>query len=769
MRSRFCSFLLLCFFILTLSGCDLSWEEIKAKVGLNDKKESFILGDGYVLDFGSVTVGTENIQTLRIHGIALSGVQIVKFDLDDKANVFAVVNNTCTTPSNDEDTQDACDIKMLFKPKDIKDYQATVTVYGRITTGEQKNTKSLTKLTRISLKGTGAQAALYATPNVYDWGILNVSEQGAFIAQPAPIQISTHLAQPLQIQQVKVQGNFSIVEDACTSKSVSAQESCTVTVQPSIQKEGNYTGTLTILTSNPYVAPAVVILQAQAQYPSSVTVTPDKLVLKDKASANTKKASIKGTVQVQNTGFASLAVTQAVVQPETSEGGSQQWNVINDCTGLQLSKRETCQVSAIGTLDPGTYTARLVLSFDKLRHIIIPIEATIEKNTDETNDSDNNTELVDLSITPTSYNYGSVEVGKEESAEFTVSNNGSKSANISISVSGSSFHLTDAATCGSSLASKTSCTLNVTFKPTQTGQFKGTLTIQTDNATFTADLYGEAVNSTWPSAWLPYVKMYSSQVQGLVQYAVVPSGTTSNMDLTGITYTWSTPGGVVLTGDNSTSSIIVAYDKAGAYNTSVTIVGVNGEKETIDFEPIQITQPDDFSIAFRSAIPSDKWSRAPSDVSVTVDAIKLPNGDSYAGTTFLLDGEEAAVVSGTNALIPVQTIGSHLITAIGKTKNGLEATAYTVVDLVQGDSPVCQILSTGDGINQLILEAKCSVNMGIVAVYEWYVNGSTIPIRGFKVDFAKSDLQQGIHYVTLKATTDKGDYSTWMWKNPAVN
>jgi YVTN family beta-propeller protein len=71
-------------------------------------------------------------------------------------------------------------------------------------------------------------------------------------------------------------------------------------------------------------------------------------------------------------------------------------------------------------------------------------------------------------------------VGTSSSAQsVTMQNSGTKALGITSIVASGDFHQTH--TCGSSLAAGASCTINVTFKPTQIGTRTGTLSI-TDNA-----------------------------------------------------------------------------------------------------------------------------------------------------------------------------------------------------------------------------------------------------------------------------------------------
>jgi hypothetical protein len=74
------------------------------------------------------------------------------------------------------------------------------------------------------------------------------------------------------------------------------------------------------------------------------------------------------------------------------------------------------------------------------------------------------------------YDYGSVTTGQTASHEFTLSNNGGKSAGgVGVSVSGDGFAIT-ASGCGKALKPSATCNVTVTFAPGAAGGFTGTLT-----------------------------------------------------------------------------------------------------------------------------------------------------------------------------------------------------------------------------------------------------------------------------------------------------
>jgi hypothetical protein len=93
-----------------------------------------------------------------------------------------------------------------------------------------------------------------------------------------------------------------------------------------------------------------------------------------------------------------------------------------------------------------------------------------------------------VSISPTSLNYGNQTNGTTSAAQaVSITNNATSSQTIALSVSGD---FAQSNNCGSSLAAGASCTANVTFTPTVSGSRTGTLTVTVAGVPNTVSLSG---------------------------------------------------------------------------------------------------------------------------------------------------------------------------------------------------------------------------------------------------------------------------------------
>jgi type 1 glutamine amidotransferase len=100
-----------------------------------------------------------------------------------------------------------------------------------------------------------------------------------------------------------------------------------------------------------------------------------------------------------------------------------------------------------------------------------------------------------LAASPTSLNLGSVNVGATSASQaVTIANTGTAAAAISSISTSAQFGQTN--TCGTSIAAGGSCTVNVTFSPTTTGNASGTLTVNSSAPVVTVSLSGTGTTST---------------------------------------------------------------------------------------------------------------------------------------------------------------------------------------------------------------------------------------------------------------------------------
>jgi len=171
-----------------------------------------------------------------------------------------------------------------------------------------------------------------------------------------------------------------------------------------------------------------------------------------------------------------------------------------------------------------------------------------------------------VTLSPSTLDFGSVVVGKSSSSQTaTLSNSGSTAVSItSVTVTGThSGDFSQTNTCGSSLASSSSCTISVTFTPSAAGSRSATISItdSASNSPQTASLTGQGLQDFTLTA--------STTTQ------TVTAGGTASYDLT------IAPAGGFNQAVNLSCSGAPAHSTCAVQPASVTLDGTNSAAATL--------------------------------------------------------------------------------------------------------------------------------------------------------------------------------------------
>jgi Abnormal spindle-like microcephaly-assoc'd, ASPM-SPD-2-Hydin len=133
--------------------------------------------------------------------------------------------------------------------------------------------------------------------------------------------------------------------------------------------------------------------------------------------------------------------------------------------------------------------------------------------------------MLQLSVTPSSLNFGNVAVGAVGTQTATLTNTGNSNVDVAqISVSGGGFSTTGAMP-PSTLTAGQSATLSIAFSPTGASNFTGTVSVDSNaaNSPATINLTGTGIQAAhW--ATLNWVASNSPQVTGYNAYRATQSG-----------------------------------------------------------------------------------------------------------------------------------------------------------------------------------------------------------------------------------------------------
>lgn len=391
------------------------------------------------LNFGNVTLGTtSSAMTVTLQNVGSTSLSITKVSITGTNYTEFAETNTCGASVG---AGASCTFSVTFTPGGTGTRTASLSVYDNGGTSPQS----------VSLSGTGQSAgngpvASFSPPS------LNFGNQNyKTTSQVSKVTLTNTGSQTLTISSITAGGDYS--ETNTCSSSLSPGGSCTISVtfRPTIVGTDN--GSLAA-TDNASNSPQTVPLTGTG-VGALASVTPASLTYAVQL-IGTSSASQAATLT--NTGNASLTITS--VTPPTNFAES------NDCPS-SLAAGANCTIN---------------ITFAPTKAGNLSGNVTINDNS-----AGSNSQKVSVSgtgtameISPTSLNFGTVEVGtKSASLPVSVTNVGTSSVTFnSTGFSGSDpadFKQTN--NCAPSIAGGATCTINVTFTPGATGARSATLSI----------------------------------------------------------------------------------------------------------------------------------------------------------------------------------------------------------------------------------------------------------------------------------------------------
>jgi phospholipase C len=271
-------------------------------------------------------------------------------------------------------------------------------------------------------------------------------------SQPFAVSVTNFRTTNITFSSVTTSGDFSQSNNCTTLK---PNQKCIINVNFQPTKTGLRNGTLTVV-DNDVTSPQVISLTGSG---GNVTLSPGLYPGLNFNTVNVNSTSKAQTVTLTNTGSTALSITAV--------GTAGEFTQTNTCgSNVSAGGQCTIQVSAAPTTTGTLYGSLYVTDDDPTHQQIIRLGATGKA----------------ITTTPGSLNFGNVTVNTTSSPQtVTVNNVGTLPINIA-QVQPSTYYA-DTTTCGGSLAGKSSCTISVTFTPTQTGTLTGSITIDDSDGT----------------------------------------------------------------------------------------------------------------------------------------------------------------------------------------------------------------------------------------------------------------------------------------------
>lgn len=260
-----------------------------------------------------------------------------------------------------------------------------------------------------------------------------------------------------------------------------------------------------------------------------------------------------------------------------------------------------------------------------------------------------------MTLTPSTYDYGSINVSSIANETFTLTNTGVSSVNIaSASLSNPSFTIAST-TCTGSLAASASCTYEVEFAPTTPGAETATFTVTDDGGIQTASLTGTGV------AVVPPPAPEAALTPASVDFGSVTVGSTSSSQ----TFTLANAGNAAL----AINSIGLAGSNASAFAISSNTCGTSLAAASSCTISVTFTASSAGSATAMLSV-ADNANGSPQTSSLTATGTAPP---ASADFTVAATPASQSVASGSSAIysVNVASINSSFTQQVSLTASGL--------------------------------------------------------------------------------------------------
>lgn len=568
------------------------------------------------VSFGNVSVGKSSSQTVTISNSGTATLTVNQATVSNSQFKLSGITFPMSMPVGQ-----SSNLTVSVTPTASGPVNGTLSVQG--------DASSAPVVVNLSATGVAASQQISISSNSISFGSVVVGSQGT-----SSLTISNTGGSDLTVSGVSVSGTGFAFSGITAPKVISAGQSSPVSLTFSPTTASAATGSLTITSNDPTNPTMTVALSGTGTAAPTGSLQANQSSLSF-GNVGTGTSSVK-QITLTNTGTGSLQITGITV----SGGGFTTSGVTVPIT-LSPSSQAVLSVTfaptAIGAAT-GTVT---VTSNGTGSPLSIPVSGTGVQ--------------AGLTISPASFNFGSIVDGQTKSQTFTITNSGTAALTISqVSINAPGYSVNGLST--TSVAVGATATFNAVFAPTTAGNLAGTVNIASNapNSPATVALSGTGVA----------VAQTLSFSSASLAFGNVNTGTSSTQSET-ITNTGNT--------NVQISSIAVS-------GTGYTLSGVSGP---VTLTPSQtftfgvLFNPTTAGSASGSVTVTSNATGSPATISLTGTGVQA--GLSVSPTSFnfgsVIDGQtQSQTFTITNSGTATLTISQVSITATGYSVNGLSAT-----------------------------------------------------------------------------------------------
>lgn len=508
------------------------------------------------MDFGSVVVGTTKTLTVTATNSGSAAVTVNSATVSNGNFSVTAPSFPATIAAGQSAT-----LSLAFTPNAVGSFTATVTIASNASDSAAS----------ISLSGAGIAAGqLASNPSTAAFGNVTVGSQ-----QSISETVTNTGGTSVTISQASISGTGFSLSGITTPVTVNAGQSTTFTVSFTPQTAGAASGRVT-LTSNAPNSTLTISLSGTGIAPGQLASTPSSEAFGSVSVGSQQTASEK----VSNTGGTSVTISQVAASG----------------TGFSLSGLATPTTLAAG--QSATFTVTFAPHATGSANGNVTLTSNGANPTLVIPQSGTGITAGQLTANPSSEDFGSVNVGSQQTASETITNTGGSSVSISqVTVSGTGFSLSGVA-APMTLTAGQSTTFTVAFTPQSASATGGSvrITSSASNPTLTITLSG---TGTSPQAGQLSV---TPPTLALGNVVVGQSGTAS--------------------GSLSASGGSVTVTAASTNNSAFTISGLS----------LPLTIPSGQSAPFTITFSPQTAAAASATLTITSNGLTSPTIETLTGT-----------------------------------------------------------------------------------------------------------------------------------------
>jgi len=441
--------------ILVLSGC----AGVVTKSGTQSTPGAFQLNPASI-NFGKVTVGKQTSQSVSVSNTGTVALNIMQATFSNPQFSMSGVTLPMSLAAGNSGS-----FSVNVNPTAAGNVTGTMTV-----TGDSSSSPVVVNLSATAVSST--QPQISANPASISFGSVSTGLTGT-----ANLTLSNTGSADLTVSLITLTGSEFSISGLTTPKTISAGQSAQAVVTFAPTAAGSASGNIAITSNDPTTPTLNVALSGTG----SSTAT-------GRLSANPTSLSF-GTVAVGSNTSGQVVVTNA------GNAAVHISAVSTTGTGFSVSG-----ITTPATLNP-SQTATLTVLFAPT------VAGSATGSVTVTSDASNSPLTIalsgtgaqaGLSVSPATFNFGSVVDGQTKSQSFTLTNSGTASLTITqLAMTGSAYTVSGL-NLPATIAAGGTTTLSVLFAPTTAGSLTGSLSITSNapNSPTTVSLSGTGVAGT---------------------------------------------------------------------------------------------------------------------------------------------------------------------------------------------------------------------------------------------------------------------------------